>query len=181
MNILPKYGLLQYRNAVRIYTKDILESLSLFKKETKEHKTTLLIIHEHGQLEELDSVINFLKSFGVLIYADWIDEDIARDKSDTTIQYLKNKVSSNEKIIFLATEEAIQSKWCNWVLRFIATQNRDVVILPIREDFSDYGGIDLLNKYPYINEISENKYQIRYPKDNTEELENWLESVTAIA
>ncbi|MEW7290388.1 TIR domain-containing protein [Aquimarina sp. 2304DJ70-9] len=180
MSILPKYGLLQLRNSARIYTKDVTESLQLFKKETKNLKVTVFLSYHPDELEELDSAINFLKDFDVLIYADWLDENIPRDKSDITSKQLQQQIQENKKFIFLATETAVQSKWCDWVLRLAATIKapEDIVVLPIREDFSDYGGADYLKKHAYIkeNDFTALAYDVKYPNGDEKTLAEWFTS-----
>ncbi|WP_025743785.1 TIR domain-containing protein [Aquimarina pacifica] len=182
MNILPRHGLLQFRNAARIYRKPVTESLQLFKQETKLLKVTLWISHQPNQLEELDSAINFLKGFGVLIYADWLDEE--HSIYNTNIQDSKEKkekrIKENRKFIFLATEEAIDSKECKWELRYANTQKSidQIAILPVRKDYTDYSGSAYLQKYPYIQKSDhvQDRYEVKYPDGSIEELGAWLSS-----
>ncbi|MEW7278650.1 hypothetical protein ABW636_08640 [Aquimarina sp. 2201CG1-2-11] len=183
MNILPKYGLLQYRNAARIYSKPVTESLVLFQEETKFLKTSVFIAHKQGELEELDSAVNFLKSFGVLIYADyWLDqsnpEDITTINTSQSRQQIENKIKEHKKFIFLATENGITSKECKWAVRYAKTQKdlNDIAILPIREDYTDYGGAEYLQKYPYIQkrEAEMDQYDVVFPNGDIIELGEWL-------
>ncbi|WP_109433824.1 MULTISPECIES: TIR domain-containing protein [Aquimarina] len=185
MNILPKYGLLQFRNAARIYSKPIIESLKLFKEETKFLKVTLFFSHKHDELEELDSAINFLKGFGVLIYADHITEEENEEDNDDIHakriqQETEEKIKQNTKFIFLATENAINSKRCKWELRYANTQKKldQIAILPIREDFTDYGGEEYLQKYPYIqkSDTDPDGYDVKYPNGDAIPLGIWLAS-----
>lgn len=176
MSILPKYGLLQLRNSVRIYAKDVTESLALFKNETKNLKATVFLSYHPQELEELDSAINFLKSFGVLVYVDWLSQEIPKDKSDHTTKQLQQQIKENSKFIFLATETAVTDKWCDWVLRLAATikDPKDIALFPIREDFSDYAGEDYLKKYAYIFESSADAYSLKFPKGKEQKLEDWF-------
>ncbi|MBG6130024.1 hypothetical protein IWQ47_001893 [Aquimarina sp. EL_43] len=186
MNILPKYGLLQFRNAARIYSKSITESLQLFREETKFLKTSLFFSYKHDELEELDSAINFLKGFGVLIYADYLllDPDTTENPSKVTDkeiqQKTEEKIKDNKKFIFLATENAISSKRCKWELRYANTQKpKDhIAIFPIREDYTDYGGAEYLLKFPYIqkSEINPDGYDVKSPYGDVIELGAWLAS-----
>ncbi|WP_103072562.1 TIR domain-containing protein [Aquimarina sediminis] len=183
MNILPKYGLLQFRNAARIYSKPITESLHLFKEETKFLKVSLFLSHKYDELEELDSAINFLKGFGVLIYADYLlDENNIEGTDDSNTkevrQEVEEKIKENKKFIFLATEDAINSKQCKWEVRYANTQKTldNIAILPIREDYTDYGGAEYLKKYPYIqkNETKPEIYEVKFPNGDILELGAWL-------
>ncbi len=178
MSILPKYGLLQLRNTTRIYPKDITESLHLFKEEAKADKVTVFISYHPEELEELDSAINFLKGFEVLIYTDWLDQSIPKDKSDLTTKQLQKQIAECTKFIFLATETAVQLKWCDWVLRLAATIKKpeDIAILPIRDDFSDYSGADYLKKHPYIKEddFTAQAYNVKFSNGNETSISDWL-------
>lgn len=179
MNILPKYGLLQYRNASRIYTKPVMESLQLFKEETKFLKVSIFLSHKHDELEELDSAINFLKGFGVLIYTDYLlSEDTSTTSTEKERQKTEKKIKGNKKFIFLATEAAIHSKQCKWEIRYANTQKplEHIAILPIREDYTDYGGAEYLQKYPYIqkSETIPDTYDVKFPNGNIVELGAWL-------
>ncbi len=181
MNILPRYGLLQFRNAARIYRKSVIESLQLFKQETKISKVPLWISYQPGQLEELDSAINFLKGFGVLIYANWFDSNNSSNrKSALDSQKIKEQqIKQNGKFIFLATEEAIHSKECKWELQCADTQKTidQIAILPVRKDYTDYGGATYLKKYPYIHRNNHNpdQYEVQYPDGTVKDLSTWLQ------
>lgn len=178
MSILTKHGLLQHRNGARIYSKDIEESLLLFKQETKTNKVSILILYEKEELEELDSAINFLKGLGILMHADWPDHELVRDKSTETTNHIQRLLNENKKVVFLATEKATRSKWCNWVLRFAAQHKseKDIAWFPIREDFTDYSSEGLLSKHPYIDEIGIDEYHIMFPDGKDMPLEQWLKS-----
>ncbi|WP_024771838.1 TIR domain-containing protein [Aquimarina macrocephali] len=186
MNILPKYGLLQFRNAARIYSKSITESLQLFKEETKFLKTSLFFSYKHDELEELDSAINFLKGFGVLIYADYLllDQSTPEKPSKITDKQIQErteeKIKDNRKFIFLATENAIISKRCKWELRYANTQKTKdhIAIFPIREDYTDYGGSEYLQKFHYIQKSETNPegYDVKSPNGDVIELSAWLAS-----
>lgn len=186
MDILPKYGLLQYRNAARIYKKPVTESLQLFKEESKFLKVSIFVSYKQEELEELDSAINFLKGFGVLIYTDYIF-NMPKDEANNTLsptehlrQETENKIKGNKKFVFLATENAIQSKQCKWEIRYASTQKPldQIAILPVREDYTDYGGAEYLQKYPYIqkNAITPDTYDIKFPNGDVMELGAWLAS-----
>lgn len=181
MSILPEYGLKQYRNATRIYTKTVTESLQLFKEEPRDLMVSVFVFHKHDELEELDSAINFLNSFGELVYADWIDEDMYENTTEATKRVhlaIKEKMKANQKFIFLATENAINSKMGKWILGQLHGQKNleHIAIFPIRGDYSDYSGEEYLDKYPYIHEIETEVYGVEFPGGATKELGSWLAS-----
>lgn len=76
MSLISKSKLFSYRNSTRDYGKSLNESLNEFKNESRYNKATIFLSHKHDEIEELDSAISFLKSFGVEIYVDWQDEQM---------------------------------------------------------------------------------------------------------
>jgi len=181
MSIIPQYGLKQYQNATRIYTKSVTESLLLFKEEPRDLMIPVFIFHKHDELEELESVINFLNSFGELVYVDWLDQDLYTNTTEATKRIhliIKERIKENQKFIFLATEDALTSKLGKWILgQMHNQQDQDhFAILPIRSDYSDYSGEELLGKYPYIHEVENELYGVEYPNGEIIELASWLRS-----
>ncbi|WP_062052828.1 toll/interleukin-1 receptor domain-containing protein [Aquimarina longa] len=181
MNILSKYGLLQFRNNARIYNKSVIKSLQLFKEETKLLKTLLFLSYKYDELEELDSAINFLKGFRILIHVDYILEEITSEDKMVTKriqEQIEDKIKKSRKFIFIATENAISSKHCKWQIRYANTQKSidHIAILPIREDYADYSGKEYLQKYPYIqkNEMNPIVYEVKFPNGDIIELGDWL-------
>ena len=90
------------------------------------------------------------------------------------------KKCQNDKFILLATEEAINSKWCNWELGLgdAAKYRNNIALLAVQKDNSDYTGSEYLNIYPYItyengtNTYTDGKYitegyYVRYSDTNT--------------
>jgi hypothetical protein len=179
MSIISKSELSKFRNTTRYYSKTINESLSEFKSQNKIGKVTVFLSHKHDETEELDSAISFLKKFGVEIYVDWLDEEMPKLTSGKTAERIKQKIKENKKFIFLATEGAISSKWCNWELgygdshRFI----NNIVILPVKS-FGTYTGSEYLQIYPYIYESDSTpgNYYIKFPDNSVKTVSAWLTS-----
>jgi hypothetical protein len=158
MSILTKASLLSFRNYNRQSPKSINLSLQEFTKESKQGKVTIFLSHKHNELEELDSAISLLKAFGVEIYVDWQDESMPNITSGKTAGKIKEKIKSNQKFIFLATEGAIQSKWCNWELGYGDAQKYldNIAIFPIKDNYRDYSGNEYLLIYPRIEFVKGN-------------------------
>jgi hypothetical protein len=153
MSIITKSQLREFRNATRTFSKGINESLLEFSKETKSEKVTIFLSHKHDEAEELDSAISLLKSFGVLVYVDWQDVGMPKKTSGATAKRIKEKIKENKKFIFLGTEGAISSKWCNWELGFGDSLKyiKNIALLPIKNDVNAYySGSEYMQIYPSI-------------------------------
>lgn len=178
MGILSKSRLTSFRNTTRLYSKSINESLKEFRAESKYSKVTIFLSHKHDEIEELDSAISFLRKFGVEIYVDWLDDGMPRTTSGTTANRIKQKIKENNKFIFLATEGAINSKWCNWELGHGDAEKyiNHIAVFPIKNNYSDFSGSEYLQIYPYIYESDStpNSYYVKFPNGDIKGLVNWL-------
>ncbi|MCE1169282.1 MAG: toll/interleukin-1 receptor domain-containing protein [Sphingobacteriia bacterium] len=152
MSFISESQLKNYRRSTKSYSLTLNESLKNFKNESSYYKTKIFLSHKHDELEYLEGAIFFLKNLGVDIYVDWQDEGMPRTTSGYTAVRIKQKISDNHKFIFLATEGAINSKWCNWELGLgdAAKYIENIAILPVKNDYSDFSGSEYLEIYPYI-------------------------------
>lgn len=128
------------------------ESLRTFKNESSYLKTKIFLSHKHDEKEFLEGAITLLKTYGVDVYVDWLDEGMPKTTSGQTAVRIKEKIKENHKFILLATEGAINSKWCNWELGLgdAAKYIENIALLPIKKDYNDFSGSEYLEIYPYI-------------------------------
>lgn len=131
------------------------ESLRTFKNESSYLKTKIFLSHKHDEKEFLEGAISLLKTYGVGVYVDWLDDGMPKKTSGQTAVRIKEKIKENHKFILLATEGAINSKWCNWELGLgdAAKYIENIALLPIKKDYNDFSGSEYLEIYPYIFNI----------------------------
>ena len=87
--------------------------------EFSQKTTTVFISHRHDDLEDLMGLIGFLeKTYGIKAYIDSQDSSMPKVTSGETATNIKSRISACDKFILLATNGAIESKWCNWELGF---------------------------------------------------------------
>ena len=152
MSVLSKSQLRSFRNSNRTFSKSVTESLNEYSGESKQGKITIFLSHKHDEAEELDSAVGLLKSFGVDIYVDWLDTGMPKATSGKTAIRIKEKIKENKKFIFLATEGAIASKWCNWELGYGDSLKYfdNIALLPVRNDNYSYTGTEYMQIYSSI-------------------------------
>ena len=146
----------RYRNIVNLN-----ESRRITKSFSEGHefttKTTVFLSHKHNELDELQDVIGFLqKEFDVQVYIDSKDPNMPATTSGETATRIKNIIKQSDRFILLATEGAIESKWCNWELGYGDAQKfRDkIALFPIKPKYTldeKYKGSEYLQIYPYIS------------------------------
>ena len=118
--------------------------------------TTVFLSHKHDELSDLRDIIGFLqKTYGVRVYIDSHDSTMPAKTSGKTAKTIKERIKQCRKFIFLATNEAIDSKWCNWELGYGDAHKypHDTVLFPLKPKGkydSQYSGNEYLSIYPYI-------------------------------
>lgn len=153
--ILESGQFANYRNQSR------LDSASMeFSNVYKSYfgKTTVFISHRHDDLEDLSGLIGFLEqNYNVKAYIDSKDSSMPSVTSGATASKIKERIRQCNKFILLATDGAVESKWCNWELGYGDSQkfsSKDIAILPLkRKGYSDssYKGNEYMQIYPYIS------------------------------
>ena len=120
-------------------------------------KTTVFISHRHDDLEDLQGVLGFLEDeYKVKVYIDSKDSSMPSVTSGVTASKIKERICQCDKFILLATDGAVESKWCNWELGYGDSQkfsSEDIAILPLKRkgyDDSSYKGNEYMQIYPYI-------------------------------
>jgi len=114
---------------------------------------TVFLSHKHDEVIVLEDVICMLKSLGVFVYVDWLDEGMPKETCGDTACRIKQKIKECKKFILLATEGAIASKWCNWELGYGDAHKYldNIAIMPITEKRREvFSGSEYLQIYPVI-------------------------------
>lgn len=124
--------------------------------EMASQRTTVFISHKHDDLNDLKGIIGFLETnYNVKTYIDSRDSSMPKTTSGETALRIKDKIKQCDKFILLATNSAIESKWCNWELGYGDAQKfKDHIALfpmkPAEERDSLYKGNEYMQIYPYI-------------------------------
>lgn len=119
-------------------------------------KTTVFISHKHDELDDLKGVIGFLQNkYNVKAYIDSQDPSMPKVTSAETATRIKDRISRCDKFILLATNGAIDSKWCNWELGFgdAKKYNKHIALFPMKPEGTydrNYKGNEYMRIYPYI-------------------------------
>lgn len=159
MNFITESQLKNLRRSAKS-SMTLSESLRGFKNESTFLRTKIFLSHKHDEKEFLEGAVSILKSYGVDVYVDWLDEGMPKTTSGQTAVRIKQKIEESHKFIFLATEGAVNSKWCNWELGLGDTSKyiEHIAILPVRRDHTVFSGSEYLEIYPYILNIDNPQY-----------------------
>lgn len=119
-------------------------------------KTTVFISHKHDDLESLKGLLGYLERyFNVKVYIDSNDPSMPKVTSAKTAENIKARIKQCDKFILLATNGAVESKWCNWELGYGDAHkfSSHIALFPLKpKATSDYAykGSEYMRLYPYI-------------------------------
>ena len=174
---------------------EAMENVGTIYHKDQAKKITVFLSHKHDDLDDLKGVIGFLeRQYDVKVYIDSRDSSMPQITSGETAERIKKRIMQCEKFILLATDGAIESKWCNWELGYgdaIKFDLNNIALFPMKDKGkldSGYKGNEYMEIYPHIvyrdgstTYTSGKKvragYYLRYKEDNEyklKPLEAWL-------
>lgn len=144
-------------------------------------KKMIFISHKHGEEGYVGRLRDLLEIYGFEGYVDWEDDEMPREICGETAIKLKERIIASHKFILIATDEAINSKWCNWEIGFGDAHKyiKHMALLPIKKDNDLYRGEEYLQIYPSIQcgnyyEVMHPEYYIQNPDGKKISLKEWL-------
>lgn len=152
----------------------------VFSKNTA--TTSVFLSHSHHDKEVIKEAKVFFENLGISIYVDWADETMPERTNGRTAQKIKDQIiNHNDKFILLATNNAVDSKWCNWEVGIADTSKllrKKMVILPLANNSGSWNGSEYLQIYPRIEmepfSNGDERYFVCFPDGSKESVETWL-------
>jgi hypothetical protein len=170
----------------KVKTENINESIKMFsnaknklQRDKFSYETSVFLSHKHDEKEIIEQAITLLNKLGVEVYVDWQDGEMPKNTSGITAMRIKNKILKNDKFILLATENAINSKWCNWELGYgdANKYSKNIAIMPITNSENNiFSGSEYLQIYPIITSeyfYATGTYYVEFQNEKIK-LEDWL-------
>jgi len=142
--------------------------------------TSIFLSHSHSEKSLVEQGKLFFENLGISIYVDWADETMPDKPNAVTAQKIKNQIiSSNDKFVLLATNQAVASKWCNWEVGIadpFKLPKKKIALMPLADNNRTWNGNEYLNIYPRIERgtTDNKKYWVWYPDGTLETIIDWL-------
>lgn len=155
-----KYKRQELRSAREAITEKFMEGYSKYIT-CSDRVPTVFISHKHDDLEDLKGIIGFLEdTYNVKCYIDSRDKSMPSVTSGETATKLKTRIKQCDKFILLASNNAIESKWCNWELGYgDANKFKDnIALFPFKRSSETYKGNEYMAIYPHIVKFEDSAY-----------------------
>ena len=116
---------------------------------------TIFLSHSHKDKDLIQPAIGFLRSQGVKVYVDWMDEGMPEVVSGDTARKIKQKITEHKKFLVLVTEHSKDSRWVPWELGFADPTKgmAHIASFPVAEQY-DFSQNEYMHIYPKINNIN---------------------------
>lgn len=137
--------------------------------------TTVFLSHSHKDKELIQPAISFLRSHGVRIYVDWMDEGMPDVISGETAKKLKDKIKEQKKFLVIVTENSKDSRWVPWELGYADPVKGmgHIATFPIAEQ-SDFAQNEYMKIYPKIYLVGGDWYIWQEDPLKITKLTDWL-------
>lgn len=167
----------------KLGTRMFSEAVNESKRETRTAAAvTVFLSHSHDDLEKVDveKVIVLLRKAGVRVYIDSFDSSLPPFTNAETAKKIKEQIELNRKFILVATNKAINSKWCNWELGFGDAHKYidHIALVPVADSAATWLGAEYLRIYPRIEESDYTAEYIKviFPDKTEKSLFDWLKA-----
>ena len=126
---------------------------------------TVFLSHSHKDKELVEGFIELLAEQGVYVYVDWNDSSMPRITNGETARRIKERIRELQLFFFLATENALNSKWCPWELGVADSLKswEDILIIPVADPSGQFKGNEYLQVYKHLELTFEGKAYVIPP------------------
>ena len=132
----------------------INEAMAQRRMFSEGHKNySVFLSHKHDEIEYLNRVRSVLESLNAYVYVDWVDPAMQHPTNRASAERIKQNICRYDKFILIASNAAINSRWCNWEVGFGDAQKYvadKTAIFPVKQDNRDWEGSEYLQLYPTI-------------------------------
>src|SRR6266487_6505671 len=120
-----------------------------------EAEVTIFLSHSHKDRALIEPALAFLRSHGVKLYVDWMDEGMPDVVSGETAKKLKERIQQQKKFLVLVTENSKDSRWVPWELGYAdPVKGMDhIASFPVAEH-SDFAQNEYMKIYPKIQYVN---------------------------
>lgn len=139
--------------------------------------TSIFLSHSHKDKELIAPALAFLRSHGVTIYVDWMDEGMPDTVSSATAVKIKEKIKQQKKFVLMVTENSKDSRWVPWELGYADPVKgiNHIATFPIAER-TDFTKNEYMKIYPKIEYVSDMWWVWTDDPQKLVKLDTWLRS-----
>ncbi len=114
---------------------------------------TAFLCHSHQDADYVEGLVVLLAEEGWDVYIDWQDETLPAKPNSDTAAVIRNRIAAADYFMFLATPNAVASRWCPWEIGYAdgVKSNDQIFIIPTQDSSGRYFGNEYLQLYRRID------------------------------
>lgn len=160
MSFITRSQLLTYARGFSIvneYLGDIQAKAA--SASSSEADVTMFLSHSHKDRDLIQPAIVFLRSHGVKVYVDWMDQGMPDVISGETAKKLKERIRQQKKFLVLVTENSKDSLWVPWELGYADPVKGmpHIATFPVAEHY-DFAQNEYMKIYPKLYLVASTWY-----------------------
>lgn len=114
---------------------------------------TAFLCHSHKDRELAEGLQALLREAGLDLYIDWQDASMPEPPSRETASRLRQRITGADLFLYLATQNAANSKWCPWELGYADGKkpDRTILVVPTRDSAGGEHGNEYVQLYRHFD------------------------------
>lgn len=163
--------------SINVRPERVTEARSALRK-TASVNPSVFVSHSHSDRDLIGKVVELLLNAGADGYVDWLDEGMPTTTSEVTALALRQKMRQADKLLLVATDRALQSRWVPWELGYFDGKRGidSIAIMPVTVA-SAWTGSEYIGVYARLIFADNGKLAV-FPAGKTQGalLHDWLKS-----
>ena len=144
----------------------IPEAAENIKQARLRKRKTVFLSHSQMDRDLAKGLQNRLRNQDVDLYIDWEDTSMPETPNRETAAIIQERIHTCDILLFLATQNSLQSRWCSWELGYAdgKKSHDSIVVVPTLDDEGHYYGNEYIQLYNRLILTSElEKYGVFAP------------------
>ena len=102
---------------------------------------TAFLCHSHKDRTAVEGLLQYFRDQGLHLYVDWMDSEMPETTNGNTARIIKGRIVEADLFLFLATPNALASRWCPWEIGYADGVKRyeSIFVIPTTENGRTYG------------------------------------------
>ncbi|HFG6878208.1 TPA: toll/interleukin-1 receptor domain-containing protein [Acinetobacter baumannii] len=123
------------------------------------------LCHSHKDAEYITGFAQYLKEENIDVYIDWQDSTMPEKPNRETAEKIQRKIEQADYFFFLATPNAVQSRWCPWEIGYAdgVKLYESIFIIPTIDRSGNFYGNEYLQLYQKIDITEQGVLAYSYP------------------
>lgn len=126
---------------------------------------TVFLCHSHKDEQYVKGFVQLLNDAGWDAYVNWMDHDMPPHPNRKTAENIQRRIKQSTYFMFLATPNAMKSRWCPWEIGYAdgVKPIRSILVATTRDNAGTTHGSEYLDLYRKVDFSKFNRLAVWEP------------------